>query len=303
MASGKRQPSKQKRTNQNRQERAARQARAAAASAAASSPTSSTPASGASPARGSLLGRLRGATSSTSPAPRSAAVSGAAGSAAPGRRAPGAQPVGYRAALTALLAAIAAVVASFFIHQPVDARGDIYTKPSIVAEWATTALGQAQAAPTAAAPAIVDAIGDDWMPHRSTERMFVAYLPLSLAAVLPVIGAYLLFRSVQQRRGSRVVNRAMYATLLGAFLSLPLLQFFLPTVIAGWVAGFQVRRADRAELLAAQAEAGDVIDAESVEGNAVEGEVTDAEVVDDTEVDDAQVVEAEVIDDADGRRS
>jgi hypothetical protein len=108
--------------------------------------------------------------------------------------------------------------------------------------------------------------------------MFIAYLPLSLAAILPVIAAYLLFRSVQQRRGAKVVNRAMYATLLGAFISLPLLQFFLPTVIAGWVAGFQVRKAERNELLAAQAQA--EAEAGGSDGDVIEADVVEAEVVD-----------------------
>jgi hypothetical protein len=280
MASGKRQPSKQKRTNQNRQERAARQARASNAAAAPSSTGGSS--SGAGAGRGSLLGRLRGAATGTvapSPrAPRATASGGSAsGGATPRRFDPSQQPPGYRAALTALLAAGAAVIASFFLTQPVDGKGDVYTRPAIVAEWSTTALRQVAETPTADADAVVKAIGDDWMPHRHSERMFIAYLPLSLAAVLPVIAAYLLFRSVQQRRGAKIVNRAMYATLLGAFISLPLLQFFLPTVIAGWVAGFQVRKAERNELLAAQAEAGGV-DGEVIEADVVEAEVVDAPV-------------------------
>ncbi len=281
MASGKRQPSKQKRTNQNRQERAARQARASNAAAVPSSTGRSSTGSGA--ARGSLLGRLRGAATGTvapsTRASRAAASDGGASGGTTPRRGfdPSTQPPGYRAALTALLAAGAAVIASFFLTQPVDGQGEVYTRPAIVAEWSTTALRQVAETPTATADAIVEAIGDDWMPHRDSERMFIAYLPLSLAAVLPVIAAYLLFRSVQQRRGAKIVNRAMYATLLGAFISLPLLQFFLPTVIAGWVAGFQVRKAERNELLAAQAEAGGA-DGEVIEADVVEADVVEAEV-------------------------
>jgi hypothetical protein len=280
MASGKRQPSKQKRTNQNRQERAARQARASNAAAAPSSAGSSSSGTGA--GRGSLLGRLRGAASGGA----SSSSTSASGGSTPRRGFdPSQQAPGYRAALTALLAAGAAVIASFFLTQPVDGQGEVYTRPAIVAEWATSAVQQVAETPDADADAIVQAIGDDWMPHRDSERMFIAYLPLSLAAILPVIAAYLLFRSVQQRRGAKIVNRAMYATLLGAFISLPLLQFFLPTVIAGWVAGFQVRKAERNELLAAQAaqaEAGgtdgDVIEADVVEADVVEPDVVDAPV-------------------------
>jgi hypothetical protein len=44
------------------------------------------------------------------------------------------------------------------------------------------------------------------------------------------------------------------------------MTYFLPAVIGAWVAGFQVRKADRMELLAAQAEAGgDVIEATVVD--------------------------------------
>jgi hypothetical protein len=279
MASGKRQPSKQKRTNQNRQERAARQARASNAAAAPSSAGRSSSGTGA--GRGSLLGRLRGAaTGTTAPSTSRATDSGgaASGGSTPRRGFdPSQQPPGYRAALTALLAAGAAVIASFFLTQPVDGQGEVYTRPAIVAEWATSAVQQVAETPDADADAIVQAIGDDWMPHRDSERMFIAYLPLSLAAVLPVIAAYLLFRSVQQRRGAKIVNRAMYATLLGAFISLPLLQFFLPTVIAGWVAGFQVRKAERNELLAAQAAQAE---AGGTDGDVIEADVVDAEVVD-----------------------
>jgi hypothetical protein len=61
----------------------------------------------------------------------------------------------------------------------------------------------------------------------------------------------------------------MYAVLLGAFISFPLMTYFLPAVIGAWVAGFQVRKADRNELLAAQTETG--------------GEVIEATVVDEVD--------------------
>jgi hypothetical protein len=276
MASGKRQPSKQKRTQQNRQQRAARQARATNASSSGSSG----PRSGSSKPAGSLLGRLRGAGAST-PAPRRATSPLAD---------PSAQPVGYRAALTGLLAAVAAVVATFLISTSVDGQGDVYTeKSAIVADWAETALQAADDAPDATAAEVVSSI-DDWMPERSSERYFIALLPFSFATLLPVIGAYLCFRAVKQRRGAKVVTRTMYATLLGAFLSLSLVQFFLPAVIAVSVAGFQVRKA---EIAAARAAAADG------EGPG-DDEVIEAEVVD-TEVVDAEVVDAEVVD-ADAER-
>ena len=296
MASGKRQPSKQKRTNQNRQVRAARQARAAAAAAgppAAKSPKGSG-GSAAAP-KGSLLGRLRGAATAT---PRKAPATPATAAATPAtpakasvapranvnrnigrsqlaRRAaagPGDQPPGYRAALIGLIASVAAVVASFFIHSAVDVEGDIYTRPAIVAEWSASALDASEAAPDAEPPAVAKAV-DDWMPHRGSDRLFLIYWPLSLAALLPILGAGLAIRAVMQRRPAKVVTRAMYATLLGAFLTLGLLQFFLPTVIAVSVAGYQVRKAEMAAMRAAAAEEqgdDDVIEAEVIGADAVE---------------------------------
>lgn len=278
MASGKRQPSKQKRTNQNRQERAARQARTTNASGAPARPAASS-AAGRS-GGGSLLGRLRGAAATP---PASAAKRPAAGS---GRLAsspladPSLRPVGYRAALTGLLAAVAAVVVTIFLHTPVDAQGELYTKPAIAADWAATALHEAQEQPDADAAEVVTAI-DDWMPGRGSERLFVGYFPASLLVLLPVLGAFLCFRAVSQRKSAKVVTRTMYATLLGAFLTLSLLQFFLPTVIAVSVAGFQVRKREVEAARAAAAEGGDgVIEADVIEADVVEAEVVEAEVVD-----------------------
>ena len=366
MASGKRQPSKQKRANQNRQERAARQARAAAANRAAAAPRSKDKG----PAKTSLLGRMRSAAGGTAPnratraermaerdaqraapvepelddisddetyddtyddevvdddievdepdepagpktllgrlrttetaAPSRAArqprpVSAAAqrgvtkaidkraaatsrttassrtnagsrstaGNRAAGPiRNPSGQPVGYRAALTGALAGVAAVVASFLVHAPVDASGDLYTKPSIVAEWSQSALHASLDAPTADAAAVVKSV-DDWMPGRGSDRLFLIYWPTSLAVILPVGASILAFRAVRDRRPSKIVTRAMYATLLGSILTVGLLQFFIPTVIAISVASFQVRKAEMAAIRAADADG--VIEADVVD--------------------------------------
>jgi hypothetical protein len=281
MASGKRQPSKQKRSKQNRQERVARQARATNATAPPVAPSASKPpagertsrtasSAGGGPPKASLLGRLRTSTTSAPARParasRAASSGGGRAAAAGPLRNPSAQPVGYRAALTGALAAVAAVVASFLVHAPVDANGDLYTRPSIAAEWSQTALHASLDAPHADAAAVVDAI-DDWMPERSSERLFVIYWPTSLAVLLPVGASILAYRAVKDRRPSKIVTRAMYATLLGSVLTVGLLQFFIPTVIAISIASFQVRKAEMAAVRAAAAEgeADGVIEADVVD--------------------------------------
>jgi hypothetical protein len=87
---------------------------------------------------------------------------------------------------------------------------------------------------------------------------------------------------VRERRGAKTVNRAMYATLLGAVICLPLLQFFFPTLGAAWFAGYQVRRAEMAAIRNGEAA-----------GTALEPDIDDAEVID------AEVIDAEVVEDDD----
>jgi hypothetical protein len=271
MASGKQQPSKQKRTNQNRQQRSALEAR----KAAASKPSTGSTSSSAPRASGGLLGRLRGTATPRAATPRPATPRPASplGGMLANRSE---QPVGYRAALTGLIAAVAAVGVSFVLSTPVTQDGDPYTRERVVAEWADTALRAAQATDAAQPEAVVDEIekrtDDPWMPNRDSEQLAIAAFPASLAMVLPVIAAWFAFRAVQQRRGSRVVNRAMYATLFGAVLTFGLLTFFLPTVIAVGVAGFQVRKA---ETTAAMAEAAAAAGDDDGEDEIIEAEVVD----------------------------
>ncbi|HJR24382.1 MAG TPA: hypothetical protein VJ804_02840, partial [Acidimicrobiales bacterium] len=178
----------------------------------------------------------------------------------------------------------AAVAVSFIVSTPVTQDGDSYTAERVVSEWADTALKTAQDTDAAEPAEVVDAIGEDWMPERDSDRLAIVAFPASLAMVLPVIGAYLAFRAVQQRRGSRTVNRAMYATLFGAVLTFGLLTFFLPTVIAVGVAGFQVRKAEASAAMVEAEAAGEGDD------GIIEAEVVEAEVVDDgtdTDGDDA----------------
>jgi hypothetical protein len=265
MSPAKRQPSKQKRTSQNRQQRAALEARKAAAT---SGPARS--GGGAGGGRASMLGRLFGGRGS---APRAAAAAPGGGD----PRAPsggptaigGGQPVGYRAALAGVLAAVAAMVLTILQTTPVNADGDLYTPERVVAEWAGSALDVAVEQPEADAAAVEEAV-EEWSPDRGRERLVQALWPASLAMLLPLGAALLAFRAVQQRRSSRVVNRAMYATLFGALLTFNLFIFFLPAVVAVSIAGFQVRKAEaQAAAVATAADAGptpeDVIDAEVVE--------------------------------------
>jgi hypothetical protein len=276
MASGKQQPSKQKRTNQNRQQRSALEARKAAASRTSTSASSS---GGARAGGGSLLGRLRGAFAAPAAPRASGGGTGGGGTAASSAAAEpsgdpltrNGQPVGYRAAMTGLIAAFAAVAISFVVSTPVTDDGDPYDSERVVAEWADTALQAAQETDATEPDAVIDEIGEEWMPNRESEQLAIAAFPASLAMALPVIGAWFAWRAVQQRRGSKIVNRAMYATLFGAVLTFGLLTFFLPTVIAVGVAGFQVRKAETSAAMAAAPQPAD------------DDDVIEAEVVDDDE--------------------
>jgi hypothetical protein len=271
MSPAKRQPSKQKRTAQNRQQRAALEARKAAAGSAG---TGGRGGARASRGGGSVFGRLfgggggggggrgRGGDGAGSTTARPAAGLGAAG---------GDQPVGFRAALAGLLAAVAAIILTVLQTTPVNADGDLYTPEKLVAEWSDSALAVAVDQPEADADAVEDAV-EEWSPGRGSERLVQALWPASLAMALPVLAAYLAFRAVQQRRPSRTVNRAMYATLFGALLTFNLFIFFLPSVVAISIAGFQVRKAEATAAALAAAEAGD---------GATDAEVVDAELADD----------------------
>jgi hypothetical protein len=117
----------------------------------------------------------------------------------------------------------------------------------------------------------------EWATGRSTERLIQAFWPFSAAVVLPLLGAYLTFQSVRRRRSARMVTRSMYATLLGAFITMSLFIFFLPAVIAVTIASYQVRKAENLALAEARAdEAGDGPDSD-----VIEADVIDADVVDD----------------------
>lgn len=250
----KRQPSKQKRAAQNRSERAARAARTANAAASPSvSATRATPASGGSGR--SLLSRLRAGSAggAARPSGGSARVRGAALRPE--------QPPGYRAALSALLAAGAAVLLSAFaLPYAVDAQGDVYTPASRVADFAVAALHAVEGEPDLDAAEVADGI-EDWSPGARSETALKAFWPYSAAVVLPVIGAALGFQAVRKRSSSKVFTRAMYATLFGAVLTQVLLIIFIPVVVAMGVAMYQVRKAEAA---AAAAGADDVIDVDEV---------------------------------------
>lgn len=237
----KRQPSKQKRAAQNRNERAARAARAANAQVAAGA-GSATGSGAATPGQGgSLLSRLRGGGATGSSGRGVAKVADARNRGAALR--PDQVP-GYRAALSAVLAAAAAVLLCIFaLRYPVDAQGDLYNRETLVADWAITALDAAREQPDATPKELARSI-DDWAPGRGQQTVIKALWPLSLAIFLPLIGAALGFHAVRRRASSKVVNRALYASLFGAVLTQGLLLLFLPVVIAMGVAMFQVRKAE-----------------------------------------------------------
>ena len=271
MASGKRQPSKQKRAAQNRSQRAALAARR---DAAAARPTVATdrPAGG---ALGGLFGRLRG-PSSGGGSLRATAATGRA-----------AQPVGYRAGLSALLMAAAGVVFCFTFTVPVDADDEPLTRESLTATWAGRALAAAASDPEATPAELAEGIGE-WTPGRGETPIAVALWPFSLTLALPVVGAAIGFRAIARRSQSRIVSRALFATLFGSLLSqIPI--FFLPSVVGLGVAVFQIRKY---ETTAARAGLGDTVDDDGVidveaddttEAVPLDDEV-DVEVVDPDEV-------------------
>jgi hypothetical protein len=279
--STKRQPSKQRRQTQNQKQRAALEARR---EAAAAGPTGGKgDAAGSSPAasNGSVLSRFRGSRS----AGRAARTGGS-----------GSLPVGHRAALSALLAAVAAaLVGSFLFRVPVGRDGEpITTQGALVAEWSLSAQ-EALVDDSEATAEELSAAVDDWLPGGS-EPYIQAFWPVSLTVLLPVVGTALGFRAVSKRSPAKVVNRTMYVTLFGALLASQLLLIFLPAMIALAVAAFQVRKAEvqaQAEARAA-APADDVIDVEEVtDAEVVDAEVVDAEVVDEVEVVDDPAEEVE----------
>lgn len=174
------------------------------------------------------------------------------------------QPPGYRAALSAVFAAVAAIIlCTFLLRYPVDGQGDLYTSETLVADWVATALDAAQDDPSLDAAALADSI-EEWTPDRADKTVAAALWPWSIAIFLPLIGAGITFWAVRRRSSSKVLNRALYATLFGAVLTQGLLLLFIPVVLAVGVAMFQVRKAE-AQAMAAAAGSDGVIDVDSEE--------------------------------------
>lgn len=292
------QPGKQKRAAQNRSRRAEREARAANAARSGTEPVASgsSPAGAGASAGGAkgLLGRLRTGGTGTSPS-RTAKSRGGGGAAGRPRlsmaEARALQPPGLRAALSGVFAALAAIaICLFILPSPVDADGDPYTGPTLVADWTATAVDAVVAQPAASADDVVAAI-DDWAPGREETSVAAALWPWSLTMALPLGGALLAFWAVRARKPSKIVNRALYATLLGSVLTQGLLLLFLPVVLAVGVAMFQVRKAETA------AAADGVIDVEPVDDEDLEGgdetaETAEADLGDGDEDDDDIEVDA-----------
>jgi hypothetical protein len=255
----KRQPSKQRRQAENQKQRAALEARRQAAAASGPSDTTHAASAGARSGGGSVLSRLRGAT-----AAGRVARTGGTGT-----------PVGHRAALSAVFAAVAATVVGSFLYQvPVDRTGEaIATRGALIAEWTLSAEEVALESPGATPEEIAGSV-EDWLPG-GTDPYLVAAWPISLGMLLPVIGTALGLRAVSRRSPAKVVNRTMYVTLFGALLAGPLLLVFLPAVISLAVASFQVRKAELATRDGAPADG--VIDVDEVAAADVEDADADAD--------------------------
>jgi len=283
------QPSKQKRAAQNRNQRAARAARAANANR----PASISGGGGGTGGGGGLLSRLRGGGGRTTTRGGTTRPTLA--------EARSLQPPGFRAALSAVFAALAAIVlCTFALRYPVDAQGDLYTRETLVADWTASALDVVAEQPDATADEVAQAV-ETWAPGREQETVVAALWPWSVAIVLPLLGAGLTFWAVRRRSPSRVLNRALYATLFGAVLTQGLLLLFIPVVLAVGVAMFQVRKA---EAVAAASGADGVIDV-AAEDTTVEDTTTDeADDEDEPDVAEPEIIDAMVVereaDDPDG---
>lgn len=247
-------PSKDKRAAHNRSQRAARAARTENANAPATT-TPSSPSGAGSLGGGGLFGRRRGAGAGGGGGQASARARGAA-------LRPDVPP-GFRAALSAVFAAAAALILCVFVlRYPVDARDELYISETLVADWSVSVM-RALAELPEADPATVAESVEDWTPGSGNATVMVALWPYSLASVLPLFGAGLGFLAVRKRSPSKVVNRALYATLFAAVLTQGLLLLFLPVVLAMGVAMFQVRKA---EMVARASGVDDgVIDADAVD--------------------------------------
>lgn len=188
------------------------------------------------------------------------------------------QPPGYRAAMSALIAAVAVVILSFFVLKtPVDRDGDLYSSYTLLADWTTSAIDAATADPSLDAAGIAEAV-EEWTPGRDEKSMAVALMPWSLAIFLPVIGAGIAFWAVRRRAGSRVVNRALYATLFGAILSMNFMILFIPVLLGIGIAMFQIRKAEMAEAMVNRPAGGDdVIDLDEVDAEELGEDVLEDE--------------------------
>lgn len=267
--------SKQKRAAQNKASRQAAAARKANAHAESRSTSAG------STSKRSLLGGLFNPKPPTKSATGSGTGSGAGGTTS-ARGARGAvststQPPGHRAALSAVFAAVAAVVLCLVaVPVAVNADGDLYTRESLAVTWSITAAEASVAAPDATPAELVKDIGEDWAPDRDEKPALIALWPWSLAVVLPVLGSFFGFQAVRQRKPSKAVSRAMFLTVLGVLTTTQLAFLFLPSVIALAVAMYQVRKA---EVAAASVAVGDASTGEVVEAQVVE----DASEADDDE--------------------
>ena len=209
--STKRQPSKQRRQTQNQKQRAALEAR--------------TPGGGRERRVRRAQRRARGSTASSTPSVRSGSVlsrfRGAQSAGRAARTGGRGTPVGHRAALSALLAAVAAaLVGSFLFKVPVDRGGEPITLAGraggrVVDQRPGGTRRRARVPPPTRSSAAID----DWLPG-GNEPYLQAFWP-DVAGRRPARhrhGPGLPGR-LASARSAKVVNRTMYVTLFGALLA------------------------------------------------------------------------------------
>jgi hypothetical protein len=184
---------------------------------------------------------------------------------------------------------LAGVVFSFTFNVPVDADDEPFTRESLTATWAGTALEAAVDDPDATPAELADGI-EEWAPGRGETPIALALWPFSLTLLLPVIGAAIGFRAVAKRSSSRIVSRALFATLFGALLSqIPI--FFLPSVVALGVAVFQLRKYETSVAQAALIGAGGADADGPGDGDVIDVDAVESDVPATVDKDDVQVVD------------
>ncbi|MGE3622022.1 MAG: hypothetical protein AB7L84_16325 [Acidimicrobiia bacterium] len=232
------------------------------------------------------------------PPPTPAGAGG--GASRPGRSGPaaltgGQRPVGWRAALAALLMSIAAFVLLATNDVQVDAEGKAIPATELAPLHQYGRLSVASGLQAAFAeedpPAdVAEAIAEGTAgPGDETGNSMAAYWPISLIFPLPVLITAAAFWLIHTQRAN---GRQLMFFLLGMFLASMLTGvFFLPSLVALGVASFQIRKKEATAAMAARAAAGGgpdggVIDVDEVDQDFDEDDDLDGDEDFDDEGDD-----------------